>query len=206
MADYPDWVMKFKKKGTYINRVKDRYYLYAAHSERVPGTKKIKRICDGYLGRITEEEGLISSKDKVSGAVTVYEYGLSALLLFTCSSIHKGFRKTFTKNGDFVMIAAILTYMYGRYDDFLFQHSYLSILFSELDFKTPPTEAQAAGIERGSRMIKDTVCHTFGDDLPDVLTHFGYLYKVKVNEKLYLSWQSDEIKHFKQKYKMNLEE
>ena len=37
-ADYPDWVMKYKEKGTYINKVGDKYYLYAAHSERVKGT------------------------------------------------------------------------------------------------------------------------------------------------------------------------
>lgn len=32
---YPDWVLKHKKPGTYINKVGDKYYLYAAHSERV---------------------------------------------------------------------------------------------------------------------------------------------------------------------------
>ncbi len=51
--------MKFKKKGTYINKVGDKYYLYAAHSERVKGTNKVKRVSDGYLGRITETDGLI---------------------------------------------------------------------------------------------------------------------------------------------------
>lgn len=62
---YPDWVLQHKKKGTYVNCVKGRYYLYAAHSERVPGTKKVKRICDGYLGRITEEAGF--SRIKLNG-------------------------------------------------------------------------------------------------------------------------------------------
>ncbi len=74
MANYPDWVMKHKKKGTYINRSNDKYYLYAAHSERIKGTKKVKRISDGYLGRITEEDGLIPPKDNVSGNVEVFEY------------------------------------------------------------------------------------------------------------------------------------
>ena len=31
-ADYPDWVLTRKKKGTYITKVGDKYYLYAAHS------------------------------------------------------------------------------------------------------------------------------------------------------------------------------
>ena len=44
---YPDWVLKHKIKGTYINCVGDKYYLYAAHSERILGTKKVKRVSDG---------------------------------------------------------------------------------------------------------------------------------------------------------------
>ena len=54
MADYPEWVLKHKKKGTYVNFQNGKYYLYAAHSERVPGTNKVKRVSDGYLGRISE--------------------------------------------------------------------------------------------------------------------------------------------------------
>ncbi|MBO6215432.1 MAG: hypothetical protein J6N76_07840, partial [Lachnospiraceae bacterium] len=61
-ADYPEWVMKYKKKGTYINKVGDKYYLYAAHSERIKGTNKVRRVSDGYLGRITEKDGLIPAK------------------------------------------------------------------------------------------------------------------------------------------------
>lgn len=43
-AEYPDWVMKYKKKGTYINKNGDMYYLYAAHSERIKGTNKVKKM------------------------------------------------------------------------------------------------------------------------------------------------------------------
>lgn len=205
MADYPEWVMKCKEKGTYINYVKGKYYLYAAHSERVPGTKKVKRICDAYLGRITEEDGLIPPKDKVSGNIKAFEYGLSALVLIVCNNIHKGLRRTFTKNGDFVMVAAILSFIYGKYDDCLYRYSYLSIIFPELDLKTQPTEAQVSGIDRGLRMIKDTMLRTFGEDLQDVCLHFAHLYNVNVNEKLYLSEESNEIKRFKQKYNIQWE-
>ena len=74
MPNYPEWVLKHKKKGTYINVANGKYYLYAAHSERVPGTSKVRRVCDGYLGRITEKEGLIPPRDKVKGEIIVYEY------------------------------------------------------------------------------------------------------------------------------------
>jgi len=52
MSAYPDWVMKHKEKGTYINKVGDKYYLYKVHSERIKGTGKVRRVSDGYLGNI----------------------------------------------------------------------------------------------------------------------------------------------------------
>lgn len=206
MADYPDWVLRHKVKGTYINYVKGKYYLYAAHSERVPGTKKVKRICDGYLGRITEGEGLIPVRDKVADTIRVMEYGVSSLLLIVCSKIHKGLRRTFTKNGDFIMVASVLSFIYGKYSEVLYNQSFLSTRFPNLDFQSPLTEAQIYGADRGFRMIKDTVQRVFGDDLQDILIHFGHLYKVNVNGKLYLSEETDEIKMYKQKYKIELED
>lgn len=202
MANYPEWVMKYKEKGTYVNYVKGKYYLYAAHSERVPGTSKVKRICDAYLGRITEKDGLIPPKDKVESTVNVFEYGLSTLILSVCRNIHNGLRKTFVKNGDFVMAAAILSFIFGKYNDRLFRYSYLSIRFPILDFKTPPTEAQLSGIDRGFRMIRDTMLRTFGDDLQDIIIHFGHLYRVNINGKLYPSEESNEVQILKQKYRI----
>ena len=202
MADYPEWVMKHKKKGTYVNLIKGKYYLYAAHSERVPGTKKVKRICDGYLGRITEEEGLIPTKDKVSGSVSVLEYGLSSTILIVCSKIHLGFRRSFTKNGDFVMVASVLSFIYGVYNDEVFHLSYLCIRYPELDFKAPVSSEQVFGIERGVRMIADTLSRYFGDDLPDIRIFFRHIQKVSVNGKQYLSEESDFTRKLKEKYNL----
>lgn len=206
MANYPEWVMKCKAKGTYINLSNGKYYLYAAHSERVAGTKKVKRICDAYLGRITEKDGLIPPKDKVTGSISVYEYGLSSVILSVCSNIHKGLRKSFTKNGDFVMIASILTFIYGSYNDVLFRHSYLSIRFPELNFSIPVTEAQIAGIDRGFRMINDTMSRIFNENLSDVRNYFALIYKVKINGKLYLSEEPAQIQELTQKFNLRLEE
>jgi len=81
MSNYPDWVLKHKKKGTYINVQNGKHYLYAAHSERIPGTDKVRRVSDGYLGRITEEDGFIPAKKKLPDSVFVYEYGVSETIL-----------------------------------------------------------------------------------------------------------------------------
>jgi len=206
MADYPVWVLKYKEKGTYINCVKGKYYLYAAHSERVPGTKKVKRVCDGYLGRITEEDGLIPPKDKVDGTISVLEYGLSCTILSVCSNIHSSFRKSFVKNGDFVMAASILHFLYGRFNSFLYHQSYLSVRFAMLDMDTEPTPLQKTGIERGQKMIADTMQRHFKADYEKALFLLGRVYKVKVNGKIYRSDESECIIEFRLKHHVEWED
>lgn len=201
MANYPDWVMKYKEKGTYINYVNGKYYLYAAHSERIPGTKKVKRVFDRYIGRITEEEGLIPTRDKVSGNVIVYEYGLSTLLLTLSKNIHKGFKRTFKDNADFIMAATILTVMYGRYNNSLFLQSFLSIRFPDINMEKA-TDKQKAEIDRGVRMLKHEKNEKYGADTEDVLLYFRHLYKVKINDQYYLSEETDKIVELKSKYKI----
>jgi hypothetical protein len=105
MADYPEWVLKHKKKGTYVNAVKGKYYLYAAHSERIPGTDKVRRVSDGYLGRITEEEGFVPAKGKMDEGVYVHEFGLSETIVRLCPKIHAGLKREFRANADTVMVS-----------------------------------------------------------------------------------------------------
>ena len=82
---YPEWVLKHKKKGTYVNCVKGRYYLYAAHSERIHGTKKVKRIFDGYLGRITDRMGLFLPKIR---SLQIF-WSMNLVFLASCLSFAK---------------------------------------------------------------------------------------------------------------------
>ena len=164
MANYPDWVMKHKKKGTYINKVGDKYYLYAAHSERVPGTNKVRRVSDGYLGRITEADGFIPAKRKLSEQVFVYEYGLSETILKLCTKIRSGLNREFRANGDFVMAGGALLFMFGEVRTEFFVTTWLSERFSGLGIRKVPTEKQRIGMERTQRMIADTLKGYFGDD------------------------------------------
>ena len=39
MSRYPDWVNQFKRKGTFIKKVGDSYYLYSNTSKYVRGKK-----------------------------------------------------------------------------------------------------------------------------------------------------------------------
>lgn len=203
MANYPEWVLAHKKKGTYVNKVGDKYYLYAAHSERIPGTKRVKRVCDGYLGRITEKDGLIPPKDKVTSPVISYEFGLSSLTLSVCANIHKGLRRTFVVHGDFVMAASILTFIFGIYSEEIFRHSWLSLHFSSIDFPQNLTLAQKNGIDRGTRMVADTMEHTFGPDLPSVKAAFSLVTLSLINRRLYCCSPPESVTLFVEKYHLD---
>lgn len=206
MANYPDWVMKYKEKGTYINYANGKYYLYAAHSERVPGTKKVNRISDGYLGRITEEEGLVPPKDKVTGTIEVFEYGLSSTILSLCKHIHSGFRRNFKENADFIMVSSILFFIYGHANQELFHQSFLFLHYTDLDLSKMPTPKQSTAIERGVLMIKDKLTSLFGDDTGEIVLHFPHVYKVKVNNRLYQSEIPDIVNYLKNKYQIEGED
>lgn len=200
MADYPDWVMQFKVKGTYINHVKGKYYLYAAHSERIPGTGKVKRVCDGYLGRITEKDGLIPARDKVTGDVEIFEYGRSSVIMVLCKNIHSGFKRTFKHNADFVMVAAVLSTIYGCYNNSLFAQSFLSIRFPELDLDKNTTLKQQTAIERGIRMINYTLSGFFKEQSAYAMLHLGTVYKARINGRFYLSKESGAVEMLKKNY------
>lgn len=206
MADYPDWVLKHKKPGTYINVVKGKYYLYVAHSERIKGTDKVRRVSDGYLGRITEEDGLIPPKDKVNEPPVVLEYGMSATVLTICEKIHKGLRRSFTKAGDLVMAASILSYLYGTYDSLLFKQSYLSQRFPDLDFDAVVTKPQEFGIERGQLMIRDAMKSHFGEDLDSAMLLFPLVYMVSINGRIYRSAEPEATRELRLKYNLKWEQ
>jgi len=67
--------MKYKSKGVDVNKVGNNY-LYRAHCVYDKKTKKNVRVSDGYIGRVTKKDGFTPAKDKVSGLVLVFEFGI----------------------------------------------------------------------------------------------------------------------------------
>jgi len=202
-ANYPDWVMEHKKKGTYINKVGDKYYLYAAHSERIKGTTKVRRVSDGYIGRITEKEGLILARDKIKDVPYAYEIGLSFAILSTCEIIHAGLKKSYRKHADMIYACAILSTIYETYNNELFQHSYLHILFAEVVLPSTFNQTQKTGIERGRRMIKEQLLSIFNVDLPLVITFFPNVRLLIINNRYYLSSLPETVTLLSDKYNID---
>ena len=206
MADYPDWVMAHKKKGTYVNRVGDKYYLYTAHSERVPGTNKVKRVSDGYLGRITEEHGFIPAKPKLADPVYVYEYGLSETILSLCSNIRSGLNREFRANGDYVMAGGALLFMHGEIRPEHFETSWLSIRFSGFGMRKVPTDKQRFGMERSQRMIADTLKGYFGDAYPLAISMLPLVKTVRMSDETVIAVIPDGVKDFLTQHGLKFEE
>ena len=79
---YPDYVKKFRPKGTIVKRVNDTYYAYYATSKRVPDKKYPVQVIRGLAGRIDESGFHKLSKAFVdTGHVVIRECGFTNFLL-----------------------------------------------------------------------------------------------------------------------------
>ena len=81
---YPDWVQKYRTQGKTVKKKGDAYYLYKRTSKRVPG-KKYPQPVDTYIGIITPEGIIESSKKKISITdIEVWEYGFTKAVMDLC--------------------------------------------------------------------------------------------------------------------------
>jgi hypothetical protein len=205
-AEYPEWVMTYKKKGTYVNRVGDTYYLYAAHSERVKGTDKVRRVSDGYLGRITEKDGFIPAKRKLPSEVRVYEYGLSWVIVSSCGKIRSGLKREFRGNADTVFSTGALLFMHGVARPAFFETSGLLLLLPDSGGAERLTDKQRTGAERTGRMIADTLKKRFGADCEEALTLLPFVRLVCMAGDSRMAEMPAEVAEFCERHGLNFEE
>ena len=171
-ADYPEWVKKHLSKGVYVNKVGNKYYLYRAHSETRPGSNHPVKVVDEYLGRVTEEQGIIPVKEK-HREVLSYDFAIPYAVDLCCQKILNGLRTSYRKNGTMVYVCAILSFLYGIADQELYLASWLSLKYPGLNIPDTPSEAALAGIERGKSMVTDVVKKTYGEDWLKIRAYFS---------------------------------
>ena len=205
MADYPDWVLRHKKKGTYINIQNGKYYLYAAHSERVPGTGKVRRVSDGYLGRITEGDGLIPPRRKLGMPVRVFEYGLSDTILSLCAGARTALGREFRANADFVMAGGALQFMFGEVMHEHYEASWLAVRLPGLDMRKPPTEKQRAGTRRIRGVIADAFVERFGEDCQLAASLLPLVKAVRMGGETVLAVMPDGARSFAERHGLRFE-
>ncbi len=128
---YPEWVIKWKTKGTHIIRQGDRYYLNRVHSEWNREKGRAQLITDEYLGRITPE-GLVEPKYKRMMKryyqISVKEYGASSLLMHLSEDIRKALKDNFQEWRE-IFVFACMRLIHNtpiKNLEFLYQNSYLS--------------------------------------------------------------------------------
>ncbi len=81
---YPNWVQKYRAKGTTVKKKGDKYYLYKRTSRRVPG-KKYPQPVDTYIGIITPDGVVESDRRMVSlSGIEVKEFGFSKAVEILC--------------------------------------------------------------------------------------------------------------------------
>lgn len=142
---YPEWVEKYRQKGTNISCIRGKYYLYACSSKYDPVKKRARKITGEYLGRITEE-GLIPPKRKKGqiDSVTVKEFGASNSAVELSADIYDALKKHFPKDADRLFSLAVLRLIekcpFKRIEE-AYRNSYLSELYGELSLSSASLSA-----------------------------------------------------------------
>ncbi len=128
---YPDWVLKWKTKGTHIVKNGEFYYLYKVHSKWNREKGRAQLITDEYLGRITPE-GLIEPKYKRMmkryDQISIKEYGASSLIMEISEDIRNALKKNFPEWKE-IFVFACMRLIHNttiKNLEFQYQNSYLS--------------------------------------------------------------------------------
>jgi len=109
--EYPDWVLKHKKKGVQVHRIKNNYYLYKVTSRWDPSLKRAKKITTGYLGRITKE-GIDKPIANRYIASSIKEYGSSSYLVADNQIVIEKLKKYFASFYTEIFILSALRFFY----------------------------------------------------------------------------------------------
>lgn len=194
-SNYPEWVMKYKSKGVYVNKVGDKYYLYRAHCVYDKKTKKNVRVSDGYIGRVTEEDGFIPAKDKVTGDVLVYDLGLCWFLSTLLRDVYKSLRKN--KNRDTVLSLSIMKFI----DDYHYERSALFTIYKNTNPELFDDNDIISEAERVCSMLNHFVLTRIdNEDWAYLKDNLPSIHLAVINNKNYVSSYSDELRTILKKY------
>lgn len=181
MANYPDWVLKYKKPGHYLNKYKDHYRLYKGHCEYRNG--KYVRIVDEYLGTITEKDGLIPSKGLINSDVLVYEYGFYLFLFNLLKNIYNGQIRTHKKYADTIMVLAISRTF--NISNSLIYYTALKLLYPNYDDKLANYKLTLSETDRVCKMIE--IEYSKCSNINNIEKILSTLKLVYINKRYYLS-------------------
>ncbi len=162
-------------------------------------TKKNVRISDGYIGRVTEKDGFIPSKDKVSGPVQVFEFGIYFFLSKLLGDVYKSFKNNIKR--DSIMSLAIMYYL----NDSIYEHTGLFYIYKKTNTSHFNDEIIKNEALRVSHMLDYFITTRIDDnDWKYFVNHLPSIHLVKINNQYYLSSFNDELKTMLNKYNMEV--
>lgn len=206
-AVYPDWVMKHLDKGIYVNHVGDKYYLYKAHSERKERNKNPVRVFDGYIGTVTEKDGLIPAK-KTPGLfqekVSALDYAVPFAVYSCTGKVLSGLRRTYRRTGTLIYVCSILQFLYSTFSHSLYEASWLSIEFPGVSFPEEISQETRIGIDRGTRMIADKVLSFYGEDWNYVRALLSPVVLIRMGGEAHYPSLSTGAEEIIQKYSLSI--
>jgi hypothetical protein len=185
MAEYPEWLLPYKEKGTYVSKRKNGYALYRGHSERVPGKKNPVLKCDEYLGIVTERDGLIPSSPPVRPGVEVYRYGVWYLCEECCGSLRVPLERD-GLDGEYLFARAVLE-LEGSGVPCGYSGSWLSVAHPGVDAGRPASPEEERRLGRLRLQVSSKLSSRFGGPADDVLASARDVYAVHVNGRWTLS-------------------
>lgn len=170
---YPDYISKFRPKGTIVKSVRGVYYVYKATSKRVEGKKYPVQVIEKLLGKI-DENGFHSLDHALvdTTRVRIREYGFTNYLLqyedMFCAKQRKG-----TK--------ALQRSLYRSLIVYLSPNSYLQ------DMSSPPIRPLEFFVEKLSIGIPNQI-HGLSKMMEldlDMLEPLKYLCSVRMGDRLF---------------------
>jgi hypothetical protein len=139
MEKLPDWALKYKIKGTAINRVNKNFYLYKISSKWDPKKKRAQKITEGYLGKITPD-GVLPAKHKRAAVgaknATIKEFGASALVNNLSEELQNKLKKIYPEDWSAIFAIASQRFMHNspiKNMEHHFEHSYMSDIVKDVD-------------------------------------------------------------------------
>ena len=155
-SPHPEWVIRYRKSGTEVRKFNNKYYLYAVKSFYDKEKKKSRKKTIGFLGTITEEDGLVEAKTKRVPKsyksvdvknISTKEYGLSRFILSVCANIIEPLKIYFPEQCEWILVALYCRLLHTsplKNMGYYYKKSFLS---QEMNVSVTPQSI--------SRMLKD---------------------------------------------------
>jgi len=111
MNKYPDYVNKFRPKGTIIKKVNNIYYVYEATSKRVEGKKYPVQIVKGVIGKIDEHGFHRTEKVMLEDEAIIKECGFTNFILLHKEILVNDVNLQFKKKDREIILNSMICYL-----------------------------------------------------------------------------------------------